>query len=246
MRRSMRPMNVSKKLTSMWSPSPVASAPHQRDRGGGGGGRADLAGGRVAGGLERLAVGAAGVEHRAAHAPRREFGALPVAVRPALPEVADRGQHDGRVRLPQRLVPQSERVEGAGAEALDRHVAVLGEPQHRLAPALRAQVDGDRALVGVEVQEQRRALGARLVAEERRHQPRRIALAGPLDLDHVGPVVAEHARAVRPGDVPAEVEHAHVGERQVHHRSLLRPAAAIIARPRSCARRPRRGGRWRA
>ena len=27
-RRSMRPMKVSKKLTSRWSPSPLASAPH--------------------------------------------------------------------------------------------------------------------------------------------------------------------------------------------------------------------------
>ena len=49
--------------------------------------------------LDRLIAGLAGDEHRAAHRVEREVGADPVAVRPVLPEVRDRGQHEARVHL---------------------------------------------------------------------------------------------------------------------------------------------------
>src|SRR5262249_30931017 len=59
-------------------------------------------------------------------------------------------------------------------------------------------------IIGAEVTEERRAPGAGVVT-----------CAGALDLDHVGPEVAEDLPAQRAGEDARGVEDAHVGERSV-------------------------------
>jgi len=75
------------------------------------------------------------------------------------------------------------------------------------------QVDRDRALVAVDLQE----VGALTGDEWRAPVAAAVAASRPLDLDHVRAEVGEHHGAERPGQDLGQVEHPDVGEGQVGH-----------------------------
>ena len=83
-----------------------------------------------------------------------------------------------------------------------------GQPAHDLAGPLVAQVERHGALVASD----RRPPQA--VAVEGDAPPaHRVALAGRLDLDDLGAVVAEELAGERPGDEAAELQHSHAMQR---------------------------------
>jgi ABC-type uncharacterized transport system ATPase subunit len=100
-------------------------------------------------------------------------------------------------------------IERAGREVLDQHVARLEQAiEHRHA-ALLLGVDRERALVVVEHREVE-AVDARDVAQL---SSRGVALARPLDLDHVRTQPRQKLRARRSGLDVGEVENANACER---------------------------------
>ena len=192
----------------------------------------------VAGVLEWLVVDVARGDHRAAHRVEREVGDLVVAVRPVLPEVRHRGQHDARVHLAQRVVAEAEPLHRARREALDHRVRAGDEAEQAVAVLGAFEVEHDAALVGVEEEEDGGALGAGLVLVERGLHPRRIA-ARRLDLDHVRAVVAEQASREGSGLALRKVDHGHIVERHhVGHGGHLH-AAVYETGARVRRRRPR-------
>ena len=105
---------------------------------------------------------------------------------------------------------------GFGAQALDEDVDPRDEPLQHRATGRRLQIEGEAPLVAVEGEKRRR-----LIAPPRRRPRARVVPApGPLDLDHVGPHVAEHLRAERTGDVLREVGDDDAFERERHAESL--------------------------
>ncbi len=130
------------------------------------------------------------------------------SARAVLAVAADRGEHHARVRRGERGVPDAERVDHAGAEALDDDVGAPREGEERPAAARVLEVDRDRALVAVH-RPVERACGPAVRAE----RARIVAGTGVLDLDDVGAQIGEMERAHRPGQQPRQVEHAHAGER---------------------------------
>ena len=112
-----------------------------------------------------------------AKAQRRILGPSEVAIRPdqhlhvdlargragqraAAAVPADRAVDEARMARAQRLVAEAEALHHARAVALDEHVGVLEQPREDLRAGLALEVGGDRALVALELQEQR-ALGRR-------------------------------------------------------------------------------------
>ena len=151
----------------------------------------------------RLAGEVAQAAHGLGHHPETGF----VAVRPGLAVAAD-AQHDQpRVGRHQRLGRQTEALQRAGAEVLHQHV---GLPRQRAHQGLG---------LGVLQVQRHRALVARLHLPPHRgavlEQPplaQRVTAGRRLDLDDVGPEVAERARGERPRDELAEFEHLDAGQ----------------------------------
>ena len=166
----------------------------------------------------RVPVGLAGD----AHDPRRRLHQRVVArlggERPVAPEGADRRVDEPRVARPERLRPEAEPLGRAGAQALHRHVRAVGEPQQRLEPLRRLQVERERALARVRGEEH----DAAALEEPRAPVARLVAAAGMLDLDDVGAQRAEDLGGGRPGERARQVEHADAGEgaegHRLHHR----------------------------
>src|SRR5262249_46946596 len=78
------------------------------------------------------------------------------------------------------------------------------------------QVERDAALVGVEIEEEPALLRMRDAAGERTATAGPIALAGPLDLHHVGAEIGEELRRVGRRHEVADLEHAESLERTGH------------------------------
>jgi hypothetical protein len=99
-------------------------------------------------------------------------------------------------------------LEDAGTEGLDQRVGGVEQAQHGLAPLLRLEVDRHAALVTPEQRPPRRA-----VVQHAAHVPRRVAGAGALDLDHLGPEITEQRPHGRPGDDVRQLDDADAVER---------------------------------
>ena len=96
------------------------------------------------------------------------------------------------------------RVEGARAEVLHQHVRGLEQLPEDLAARRRLEVQGDAPLAAVHGEEVR----ASSVHKGRAPAAGVVALAGLLDLDHVGARVREGLGAIRPGEDAGEVDDA--------------------------------------
>ena len=159
-------------------------------------------------GARRRPVGAAGRVADAADglADAAEPGLA--GARAGLAEARDVDEHDRRVGLGQHVVAEPPLVEPARPEVLDHDVARRRQPPHHGAGPLVAQVERDRPLVAPDG----RPPQAVTVAGDA-PAPHRVALAGRLDLDDLGAVVAEQLAGERPGDETAQLQHPHAGQR---------------------------------
>ncbi len=99
------------------------------------------------------------------------------------------------------MVPGRKFSSTTSAEAISRSQDFL--------PFGRLQVQGEALLVAVDGEEVRR-----LAAHERRPAARVVALAGLLDLDHLGAHVAQRHGAEGPGEHAGEVDDPHAGQRR--------------------------------
>ena len=153
-----------------------------------------------------------------------------VAIRPRKAVTRARGVDETRVDPVQYLPADAEPVHDPGREILQQHVAALDHSEQQRAAALVLQVEGDRALVGVQHRDRKGRALAR-----RRPPAQRLALRR-LDLDHVGPGLGHQQGRVWPLIDLAEIEHDDAGERPVgagrHQRGFC--ACAIAA---ACGRR---------
>ena len=171
-----------------------------------------------------------------------------IAPRAGLAEWGQRADQPGVV-FPQRFVSEPDRGQEAGPEGFDDDIR-----RRRQAAEQRAAIGGlkaqrDAALRGVVVPERQAALGMRHVVDKRPDMAARLA-ARRLDLDHVGPEIAEQfaaelARLVR------QLQHPQAGQRarQVPDRPrspqhLLHVGEARAAwAARTCRRQIRREAR---
>ena len=189
-------------------------SPHQRDRRRRRGDGPDVKRRHVPGQVQRLPLRMARVDHRPAHPVERDVRSLPVAVRPRLPEIADRRHHQRRVRRAQRRVVEPQRRQHARVEVLHDHVGPRRQPPYGVAPRGRLQVQGHRPFAGVQEQEQPAPLEAGLMLVERRDVSRGVARLWALHLHHVRSVVGQQPGRERPGCVPRQVQDADAGEWQ--------------------------------
>ena len=202
-------------------------------------------------GLDRRAAGLAGQAEDPVQAQVVHVVAGAVAVRAVLAVAGDRAVDEGRVRLAQHVEADAELVEHAGPEALDQHVGRLGQLEQGLAAPLLLQVEADRALVAVQREVDRRAGAERRVllgAVVGRRPAHVVALAGVLDLDHVGAEVGEQQRAEAAGEQAGEVEDLDVLQRAAHAfaSSFFGMPSSSRASATVAARRPTSSAIWRA
>ena len=194
----------------------------------------DQIGDRVAD-FHRRAIRETGEVHDARLGLDHEVVARAVRLGARLAESRHRAVHQARVQTRERTVPETELVHRPRSEVLEQHVALLRQLPEDLAPLRRLEVQGDALLAPVHRHEVRR-----LAPDERRPAARVIALAGLLDLDHLGAHVAEHHRAEGAREDAGEVEHANASQRSLSFRHgvvLSTRASRGSARSRSCARR---------
>ncbi len=135
-------------------------------------------------------------------------------------EALEREVDDAGMHARQHVVAQAQALDGAVGEVVDHDVGAGDQPQEEGPTIRRAlQVDRDRALVAVQEVEVGRGAG--------RHAPRLVALAGPLNLDHVGTQVGQQQARRGPRDDVAELEDAHALERKRggHDAGIVTPPA---------------------
>ena len=143
--------------------------------------------------------------HRTAQRQPDAVGPGPLRPRPVLPERRDR-QHD----QPRVGVGQQHRVEGTLQRRLRRlqhDVGFRGKSQKELQPVVGGDVQRQRALVGVVVPPEERALGTGQILEKGADPPPRVA-GRRLDLDHVRSEVGEQPPGVLPERI-AQIQHPH-------------------------------------
>src|SRR5690606_26347221 len=104
------------------------------------------------------------------------------------------------------------------------------ETAHDLLRLRLLEIEGDRLLVArLGVPPQRRAFVQLAPLAQRIAAPR------GLDLDHLGAELGQHARAERPGDERAELDHPHAAQRKTavprHDIVLLRPSPGADTAP---------------
>ena len=124
---------------------------------------------------------------------------------PRAAEARNRCDDDVLAQLAERLIAEVEAVEIARSEVLDHDIGSWHQLAELLAIGLVFEIEGDAALAGVLVEEVEAAVGAWLVANERRYVARGIA-AGRLDLDDVRAQVGQQLRAVG-AHLARQVEH---------------------------------------
>ena len=173
----------------------------------------------VAAVLDGLALRQPQTSQVAAHAVKHDLAGLVVPIRPRLPEVGDGYQNHLRVDLLQVLVGQAEGRQHPRGEIFHHNVHLLDKLHEHTLASRALQVEGHAALVGVEVQEEAALLRMRNVVREWAHAPGDVAAVGPLHLDDVGSVVGQHLGAEWTGDVPSQVQDAHIGKRHVRHQA---------------------------
>ena len=153
---------------------------------------------------------------------RHQFGGGVSATRSRVPERGDRYHDEPRVARRQGLVPEPEVPEAGLGRALHEHVTPLGQPQEQAASLGGPGIERDPSLVRVQVQEESTPLGMGNPLREGTGPAAPIAAGRGLDLDHVGPEIAEHLGAMGSGHPLRVLEHPHAGQgtsaaRRVRH-----------------------------
>jgi hypothetical protein len=177
--------------------------------------RAEEAGGEVGqrnSDAHRPLAGQAGDRHEAAHALGDLVEARPRAVGAVLAEAGDAGVDDPGIDRPEIGIGDAEAVLHVGAEVLDDDVGPGDQALEERDAGGRLQIQGQRALVAVEVHE----VGAVARAAHRLAFLQRLR---HLDLDDVGAPVGELADRGRARPDPREVEHDEARERHRRGRS---------------------------
>jgi hypothetical protein len=123
-------------------------------------------------------------------------------------EGTDRAIDQARALRGQRFVAQAAPLGAAGLEGVDQDVVFPEQPpQHRLAARV-VQIERHAGLAAVE-----RRVGRRHGrGDARRPLARVVAVAGPLDLEDLGPEVGEDLSAIGAGDVLREIDDALSGQ----------------------------------
>src|SRR2546427_813727 len=114
------------------------------------------------------------------------------------------------------VVSKSDVVTSTARPVRSRSRSAATMPRAAHIPVPMSTIEGEAPLVAVEGEKRRRLIAP----PRRRPRARVVAAPGPLDLDHVGPHVAEHLRAERTGDVLREVGDDDAFERERHAESL--------------------------
>jgi hypothetical protein len=128
--------------------------------------------------------------------------------RAALPVAGDRAVHQGGVDLPERIPAEAQAVHDAGPELLDQNLG-LGDERQEPRDLLRVlEVERQAALAAVEQRE-----AQALAVQPGRVAAHAVALAGALDLDHLGAGLGQQQGGQGPGQQGREVEHAQALER---------------------------------
>src|SRR4030088_1809846 len=164
-----------------------------------------------------------------------------VVVTAAAAEGQDRAMDQPRVFRRQARMVEAGAAERLGPHVAHEHVGAGDQAAYRRKPIGLLEVEHYRALVAVKVDELARQAG---IAAALRHAAQKVA-ARRLDLEPVGAVVGQGARADRPDDDGREVDDAHAGPGTVAHlanSSSISPhstpflsAAQIFRWPSFCA-----------
>ena len=153
--------------------------------------------------LLRVAAQVAGDAHQTADTLHDLVVGRAVAVRSRGPKAGDGTVDDGRVDLLYVLVGQVEVGHHVGGEVLNDDVGVGGQLQEDLLRFFVAQVEGQAALVAVDVQEIR----GLFPDEGRPPLAGVVPNPGALDFDDIGAVVAQHEGAEGTRQGAGQVEH---------------------------------------
>ena len=202
----------------------------EAERGGEGGGIADVEAGHAAGGLEGFKLRIAGAPHVATHGKEGEVDADPVFVGAGLAEVADGGHDEIRVDLAEVFIAEAGGGQDVRGEVLDEDIGALDELLDDLLALFGLEVERYGALVGVEEEEEAALLKARLIVVEGADAARGVSPARPLDLDDICAVITQDSRGVWP--------------RGVVRQSMTRTPSSgmnIVLRPPSVVRSRARG-----
>ncbi|MNK99487.1 hypothetical protein D3C87_1198820 [compost metagenome] len=132
---------------------------------------------------------------------------LPVAVHADI--------EDARVHGSDGVVVQAQARHGLRPHVVDQHVGARGQAQHRLPACRLLQVEHQASLAAVRVQED---AGHAFVS--RRSDAAHTVAAWRLNLDDVGPQIAQDLRGVGPHQHRRDVDDAHALQRPAHDRTL--------------------------
>ncbi len=127
-------------------------------------------------------------------------------------EAADATEDEARVERPQRRAAEAEPIQDARAEALDQHVVAGDEPEERLAPGVRLQVEDGAALATIEQGED----GVEAAFSPRRHEPEVVTAAWVLELVDLRAQISEHHRGEGAGQEARQIEDPNAFERRDH------------------------------
>lgn len=154
-----------------------------------------------------------------------EAGALGVRAGPA--ERAHVHHDQVRPVCPEIVEVDAKPAQRRRAEVGHHDIGRRDQPAHQARRLGVVQIDRDAALGATE----HRPAGRDAVVAQRRVGPCRITLAGTLDLDHVGPELAEQRGRQRAGQDRRQVQDAHTAQRAVSHKVFLSPLGGIFRRP---------------
>ena len=129
---------------------------------------------------------------------------------PVWPNAGQAHDDEPRVDGVERLGREVEPLEDAGPEALDERVGGLDQAEQGLAPLRVLEIERDRALVAAD-----REPPGRARADELAHRARGVAVAGALDLDHLGAEIRQVLADARARDDVRELDDPEVGEWEV-------------------------------
>jgi hypothetical protein len=186
-------------------------------------------------GLLRRTVGLAGDRHHPAHPLNDEVVAGARRVGAGLAEARYRADDQPRVARAQRRRVEPVFDEAAELVILDHHVRTGGERGDARLARGRGDIDRDRALAAIaRVIVSRGEVRAVVALDEGRPPVARVvALAGPLDLDHVRAQIGEQLPRPGAGEDARQFEHAQAGEGagSVGHRSGVAARGAVQKGP---------------